>query len=256
MAGVRITDRDHQLLEFAAKHRLVLAEQAQSLLGATPAAMSTRMGALARAGLLQRHAVFDGQPGCFLITRKGLAAVGSRLPTPRLELRTYRHDVGLAWLWVAARRGAYGELAGIVSEREMRSADAIGERAARGTTPHGVRLGGVGGGGRPRLHYPDLLLIGPGGGRVAVELELTGKTRTRRERILAGYGADPRFDAVMYVVDRPGVARALRASAERVGVSQRVWFQRFRAGPQGASNGSSRVATRAAGRRVDSVVAR
>ena len=256
MAGVRITDRDRRLLEFAAKHRLVLSEQAQSLLGATAAAMSTRMGALARAGLLERHAVFDGQPSCFLITRKGLAAVGSRLPTPRLELRTYRHDVGLAWLWVAARRGAYGELAVIVSEREMRSADAIGAYVARGTAPYGVRLGGVGSGGRPRLHYPDLLLMGPRGGRVAVELELTCKTRTRRERILAGYGADPRFDSVVYVVDRPGVARALCASAARVGVSQRVSMQRFRPGPQCAPSAPSRVATRATGRRVPSVVAR
>jgi hypothetical protein len=101
----------------------------------------------------------------------------------------------------------------------MRSQDG---KDARQLDPFGVRLGGVGPGGRARLHYPDLLLVGPGGRRIALELELTSKGRARRERILAGYAADGRVDSVLYLVDRAATGRALRTSAARLGIGTRV----------------------------------
>ncbi len=89
----------------------------------------------------------------------------------------------------------------------------------------GVRLGGTGPGGRERLHYPDLLLVTPDGRRIAVELELSAKGTARREKILAGYGADARIDAVLYLVDRPVLATAIRSSARRLGISHHVHVQ-------------------------------
>lgn len=225
MERVRLTDRDRVLLWFAAHHRIVLAAQLQVLLGATPAAVATRVRALRRAGYLGAQRPFDGQAPCYWITRRGLGAIESRLPTPRPQLGSYRHDLGIAWLWLVARQGAFGPIRQIVSEREMRSRDGTGNRRVN---PFGVRLGGVGPGGRPRLHYPDLLLVGPGGRRVALELELTSKGRARRERILAGYAADGRIDAVLYLADRPATARAIRASASRLGISDRVHVQPVR----------------------------
>ena len=222
---VRLTDRDRELLWFAARHRLVLAAQLQVLLGATAPAIATRVRALRRAGYLDAQRPFDRQAHCYWITRRGLGAIESSLPTPRPELGSYRHDLGVAWLWLAARQGAFGPIRRIVSEREMRSRDGTGGRRAN---PFGVRLGGVGPGGRQRLHYPDLLLVGPGGRRVALELELTSKGRARRERILAGYAADGRIDAVLYLADRPATARAIRASASRLGISDRVQVQPVR----------------------------
>jgi hypothetical protein len=222
MERVRLTDRDRELLRFAADQRLFLATQARVLLGASAAVVATRLRALRRAGYLQAQRPFDRQAPCYWITRRGLGAVESRLPAPRPELGSYRHDLGVAWVWLAARQGAFGPVRRLVSEREMRSRDGTdGHRA----NPFGVRLGGVGPGGRQRLHYPDLLLVGPGGRRVAVELELTSKGRARRERILAGYAADGRIDSVLYLVDRPATARALQASATRLGISDRVHVQ-------------------------------
>jgi hypothetical protein len=248
---VRITDRDCKLLEFAAQHRIVLADQVQALLHISAQVASGRMGALARAGMLGSQALFDRRPRCYWITRRGLQAIGSELPTPRLDLRAYQHDVGVAWLWLAARRGAFGPLDQLVSERRMRSQDAAEAHSARilgeNDEPWAVRLGGLGVSGRARLHYPDLLLLGPDGRRVAVELELTSKTRARRERILAGYGADRRIDAVLYLVDRPGVGRAVRASADRLGISRRVHVQPVR-WPASNATAAIRVAERAAER--------
>jgi hypothetical protein len=243
---VRLTARDRELLGFAAHHRIVLAAQLQVLLGTSAEAVGTRIRALRRARYLGAHRPFDRRAPCYWITRRGLGAIESSLPTPRPELRSYRHDLGAAWLWLAARNGAFGPARRIVSEREMRSEDGTDGRTA---DPFGVRLGGLGPGGRERLHYPDLLLVGPDGRRVALELELTSKGRARRERILSGYAADGRVDSVLYLVDRPATGRAVRASADRLGISARVHVQPVRwDSPKGEpAPAATRAANREAG---------
>jgi hypothetical protein len=232
--GAQVTERDHTLLAFAAEHRLFLAGQLQVLLGISADAARARLRSLHAAGMLAGERFFHGQPPCWWITRKGLAVIDSPLPPPRIDLRSYRHDVGVGWVWLAAERGGFGQLDEVVSERMMRSRDGaramspveVGQRAE----PCGVRLGGTGPAGRERLHHPDLLLITPHKRRIAVELELTTKNRARRERILAGYGADRRIDAVVYLVDRPDIGRAVEGSAARLAISSMVHVQPVRWG--------------------------
>jgi hypothetical protein len=220
---VRITDRDRELLEFVAEHRLVRTDHAARLLGVAGPSAAERLRRLGRHGFVRRVPGFDGHPACHLITRAGLGLIGSGLPVPRAKLAAYDHDVGLAWLWLAARGGAFGTLRSVIAERTMRSLDGPDRRAH---PPLAVRLGGVGAGGLERVHYPDLLLVTARGARVAVELELTGKARTRREAILAGYGADPSIDAVLYLVQNRAVGTAILHSARRLGISSLVRVQR------------------------------
>lgn len=227
----------------------MLAAHVRALLGVGPDVAGARLRALTRTGLLRAHAVLEPPGRCFQITRSGLDAAGAQLPAPRLDPRGLRHDAGLAWLWLAARGGAFGEMAAVVSERRMRSRDAAAAHDARSrgaavAEPFGVRLGGGGAGGRERFHYPDLLLLRAGGGRLAVELELTGKPRTRRERILAGYGADRRVDGVLYLVEIPRVGREIEASAGRLGVADRVRVQPVRWLPGAGSAAPARAAVR------------
>jgi len=222
---VQITERDRELLEFIAEQRLVLASHVQTLLRISQPAAYARLRALCDAGLLVREQRLHRQPSCYLVTRSGLAATGSELPAPRLDLRSYDHDVGLAWLALLARSGTFGPMREIICERHLRSRDA---RAERDQQPLAVRLGGHGAGGRERLHYPDLLLVDPAGRRIAVELELTAKGRRRREQILRGYAADRRVDVVLYLVRDRVLARSLAASARRLGISERVHVQRVR----------------------------
>lgn len=244
---VRITARDRRLLAFAAEHRLVLAVHVQGLLGVSLGAARTRLRALTRAGYLRYERKLSG-PGCYLIERKGLGAIGSTLPRPRdLDLACFRHDVGLAWLWLVARAGAFGTMREVVSERQMRSHDG---RTENRDEPLGVRLPGVGPRGGERRHYPDLLLETATGHRVAVELELTPKSRARREEILGGYAADARIDAVLYLADRESVRQAIAGSAARLGISSLVHVQRVKfAEPDGAPS-AARAAERAAHRAV------
>jgi hypothetical protein len=160
-----------------------------------------------------------------------------------VDLATYEHDIGLAWLRLGAERGAFGPTRNLVSERQMRSSDA---RAERFSEPYGVRVPGAGPHGGDRRHYPDLVLETATGHRVAVELELSSKTPRRREEILGGYAIDARFDAVLYLVDRPQVGRAIERSAAALGLGDLVHVQRaaFGAGAGGISRGRSAARAR------------
>lgn len=251
-----LTPRDPALLGFAAQHRLILAGHAQALLGVSERAAQRRLRALLTGGYMVSRRVFAGQPSCYQISRAGLAAVGSDLAPPRLDLGTYAHDVGLAWLWLAAARGAFGPVREILAERTLRSEDARAAAAGRACAPrdaiddssgqpYGVRLGGLGPQGRERLHYPDLLLITPDGLRVAVELELTTKGRARRDRILTGYGCDARVSAVLYLVEHAAVGRAVESSARRLGIDSLVHVQQVHESGKAQAGTAGHAATRA-----------
>jgi hypothetical protein len=215
----------------------VLAAHVAAMLGVSRRTAGERLSALRSAGLLSaRHGPYRND--CHQITTPGLRLITTRLPRPRFDIATYWHDVGIAWLWLAARRGAFGPLTDVVSERHMRSSDGADPPAE----PFGVRLGGYGAGGRARLHYPDLLLCTDGGHRIAIELERSGKERARRDSILSGYAVDRRIDAVVYLVDDPAVARAVSASARRLGLESLIHVQRFEWDPAVRPGGRSRTA--------------
>jgi hypothetical protein len=215
------------LLAFIGEHRFVLPAQAQALLGGPADAASERLRELTDAGCVIAEPVLAGQPVAYRATRLGLDAIGSELRPLPISLTNYWHDVGAAWLWLAAGKGAFGPMGEVVAERVMRSRDARGY-----DDPYGVRLGGLGRDGRERLHYPDLLTVDPSGRRLAIELEITAKGPVDRERILAGYAADPRVAKVLYVVYEPRVGRALSASISRLRISSLVAIQQVR-GPAG-----------------------
>lgn len=222
--GPKVTEPDLQTLAFIAEHRLVLPSHVAVLLDTSLQAATARLRKLTEARYLRKDCVL-GQQADYQITHRGLAAIGSRLPTPRRDLRAHQHDVGVAWLWLAARAGTFGALEAIVGERRLRSHDGALEPESE---PLGARMGGTGPHGRDRLHYPDLLLRTADGRRVALELELTPKSRTRLETILAGYGADPRIAGVVYLVQSQSIARSVERAARKVGVSHLVHLQRVR----------------------------
>jgi hypothetical protein len=260
---VALTETDLELLRFVSEHRFVLADHAAALLGVAPVTAQRRLDKLAGGGYTRRAAVFRGRAPMHLITAAGLRALGSALPTPSLDLHNYEHDIGLAWLWLAARRGTFGPVSEVLAERTLRSRDGVADRElhagdprggesagsesargeSRGGESHagdarggesdanqtlGVRLGGTGPRGRERLHYPDLLLRTADGRWVALELELSTKGRTRLESILSGYGADPRIAGVVYLVQSQTVARSVERAARTIGVSDLVHLQRVR----------------------------
>lgn len=232
MERPRLSNADLEILGFLAEHRVVVIWQVQSLLGAGSRSVAERLQALEGKRLIARQRIFQGQPEACWITRRGLGVIESRLPPPQIDLKGYRHDIGVAWLWLAARGGAFGSLSGQRSERTMRSED---RRADQDGPRYGIGIGELGPGGRPRLHYPDLMLESAAGHRIAVELELTGKGARRLDRIMLGYAADARVDGVVYLCPPGRVGNGVRDAARRMGTGHRVHVQHLAPGsPAGA----------------------
>lgn len=229
-----VTDADRAVLEFLAEHRIVRTNQVAQLLGVTYGAARRRLDRLGDKEYLSSKDPYKRQPPHHAITKQGLAVIGSSLPKPKLVHSEFRHDVGLAWLWLAAHAGAFGPLTAIHSERSMLSEDG---RAGEDEERFGLRAVGFGPRGGALTHYPDLLLDTAAGHRVAVELELTTKGRARLDTIMRRYAADPRIDAVLYLVDNPGVEHAVRSAVARTGTSALVHVQMARwTEPVGASS--------------------
>jgi hypothetical protein len=244
---IQLTADDLELLRFAGEHRFVLSAHVQALLRLSAEAAEARLRELCDAGLLAERTVFAGFPPTYRSTRRGLDAVGSKLRAPTIDVGRYDHEVGAAWLWLAARNGAFGPMREVLGERQLRSRDAAAAQGPGSAQPLAVRLGGLGRSGRPRLHHPDLLLVDRAGRRLAVELELTSKSRERRERILAGYAADGRIAGVLYVVQSPRLAESIHTSARRLGISHLVAVQQVR-WAQDAPRAADLAASRPAGR--------
>jgi hypothetical protein len=217
--GFCLTDRDLDLLGFAAAHRFVLAGQVEVWLGAHEVVAYRRLKGLVRAGLMIYERLFHARPGCYRVSTTGLAVIESSLPRPTIDLRTYRHDIGAVWLWLAAGHSERGRRLQVLSERQMRSHD---QRPDQGGASFAIPLGGYAPGGKPRAHFPDVVLVDEHGARTAFELELTLKSRSRLEAICAGYAADCRVERVVYLTDREAIAVALEEMRLMFGLDGRL----------------------------------
>jgi hypothetical protein len=227
-----LSDPDLDLLRALAEQRVAVMAQVAHWLGVGDRAAGRRVARLRDAGLLESRRLFERGSTMVRISSPGLKLIGSPLPRPGQKLDEYRHDVGVGWIWTAAREGAFGQMATIHSERAMRSHDMRLDRMPDGERlrePDG-ELRGVGVGawradGRPERHYPDLLLESPAGHRIAVELELSDKGRRRLDGVMEAYASDARIDAVLYLVPDPGLAERVRAAASRAGIAEMVYVR-------------------------------
>ena len=207
-----------------AEHRFLTVPQLAVLMGLGIDAAEARLERLRDAGLISMRRIFDALPAAVAITARGLRLSDSALKTPpRLNHNHYAHEVGVGWLWLAARSGRFGELTRLTAERQMRAED-YAARAAGGAPPWGVGLGVLGQYGR-RYHYPDLLLDAAGGQRVAIELELSRKSAQQLSPIMRAYASDARVDHILYLAGSATIAAAINSAAGRAGIAHRVHIQ-------------------------------
>lgn len=221
---VPLDETDLAVLGPLAEHRILTVPQVALLLGVGERTAARRLNRLARARLVRMQRIFTGTPAAAAISSAGLRALGSPLRAPQLNLNEYRHDVGVAWLWLAARAGGLGETATVNAERSMRAQDAAA--VARGEAVNwGIGLGLLGRHGRPERHYPDLMLVTAAGQRIAIELELTGKSARRMTRIMTAYASEARVEHVLYLAADRGIAGRVSEAARRAGIGPRVHVQ-------------------------------
>ena len=198
--GLAQQRRTSSRMAFVAAQRLITAAHAQALLGC-PAGLLTRLRALCARAPEREPVHFTAGRGASAHRRPDAAdgiAAGAGSTCAPIEHEA-RRRVAVA----GGGRRRFGPVRG----GARRAADALARRAAAngGAPARRQARRSRAGDGRERLHYPDLLLITPRGApdRAGARAVLE-RTRTRREKILAGYAADARIDAVLYLVkDRP-----------------------------------------------------
>jgi hypothetical protein len=234
-----VSEVDEEVLRYVARHPFVLVSHVQALLDLQEQAAAERLASLSAEGLIRLAPRLRNQLAGYQVTRSGLAQIGSDLPVPRVDLRRYWHDIGVGWLWVAARNGVFGEIERVFSEREMRAADKADAaakyafdlelspavRAKAADASFGIRLESGATRGPVPMHYPDLVLVVPSG-RLAVQLQLKGVGRDPLEAILSGYGLKPSITDVLFLVDSSAVGLAVQASAARLGLARSVHVQK------------------------------
>jgi len=220
-----IDHRDREILLLLAEHRVMVVPQlAIAFADLSTRSLNARLRRLSGGHLIVGQRIFEGRPASVSITARGLRAIESGLPAPRVDLKAHRHDLGVGWLHLAARQGVFGTLSELRLERELRSAD---RRADREGPPAGIGVGTFAQGGRPSRHYPDLLMTTATGHQVAVELELTAKSSDRLRRIMRAYASDHRVAAVLYLVPDAAGARRIETAARRAGIASLVHVQRL-----------------------------
>jgi len=201
-----LTARDREMVRWVGRLRMATAAQVTERFQLGRAVGYARLSGLVRLGLLDHARIFHAAPGVYLTTRAGLACVDLALPPPRVDLRTYDHDLQLTALVIELEREFGADP--ITTEREMRAADTPVGSGPVERPRFAVPLAGARGQlqltpvGHPRLHFPDCAVAvedpGTDAKVLAVELERTAKGRARLRRILAGYVASRHIDAVRY----------------------------------------------------------
>ncbi|MFG2903325.1 hypothetical protein ACGFZH_40390 [Streptomyces zaomyceticus] len=203
------TEADERLLAAATRYgTLTLRQAAAAFWNGREETARARVRLMVEAGLLNRSAEVRWAGPVVWTTERGarVAGVGLGAPHPpgeRLLHRLALADVGL-------RLEAQGHT--VLTEREVRTAEATPGRAAELLADLGVPVVHEGARGEPLLavragaravHWPDLLLVLPGDGVAAVEVELTAKTPSSLRQILRAYGQARR--RVLYLATEPVV---------------------------------------------------
>jgi hypothetical protein len=208
---VRLGPRDLEILGWLARHRFASASQIGERFGIGFSRACRRLGQLSAAGYLERSRPFVG-PSVYLATSTAIAVAGSSLPRSRVDVRTYRHDLGITQLAIEF------ELSGLrtITEREMRSREASGHGlySARLTSEPNAEW--------PRRHFADLALEAEDGSLSAFELELTPKRTGRLRAILKAYRRSPQIARVVYYVERAYLARRIEELARSLHLEERL----------------------------------
>ncbi|MFD7797465.1 hypothetical protein [Streptomyces sp. NPDC059759] len=207
--GWQRTEADEQLLRLATRYStLTLHQAAAACWGGRIEAARLRVRLMAEAGLLFRSAQVRWAGPVVWTTERGAQVAGTGLTAPHPPGERLLHRLALAD--VGLRQEADGRT--VLTEREIRTAEAVGGRAAElladlgvPEVPPGARRGdllavptGV-----CSVHWPDLVLVLPGRGHGAVEVELTPKPRAALRSILRAYAAARR--RVFYLGTEPVV---------------------------------------------------
>ncbi len=174
--SVRISERDAELLLLVAEQYAITVDQLAQLIGRTHRTARWLRDRWQKAGWVASRQLAAGGPSFIWLSREGGRVA-------RSPYRTWEPNPGLA-----AHIEAVTEVR-LLLERQLRLGEWQSERAL--TKTYGPRS-------QVRLHLPDAVLVGEQG-QVAIEVELSLKSRARLEAIVRDLGE--RYQQVWYFAE-------------------------------------------------------
>ncbi len=185
-------ERDIEILRWVNGFGFASADQIRQFMQVGNTAAYVRIKKLVEGGYLTRERILHGQARIHKVTKKGVLASGDAvLPLKYVNLGTFRHDFKLVDL-------------GLMLEAQM-GGSFTPDRRIR----HNEGLSGVGQLG----HIADGYLHIGEDKPVAIELELSVKSRARIQSIIDGYGGNLDVKEVWYYTDQKSVKHAIEKAA-------------------------------------------
>lgn len=202
-------------VSWAARLGAVTREGLARLKGMSPASAQSELSALAKVELLSSCRPLRHMPTLYAATSEGMSACGEQGLKP-CEVTPGGVPHLIACAAVAGRLHCSCPEHRLAGERELRRDEGIdGGPLASATL-------GVGKDGAELLHRPDLVLWPREGGRpVAVEVELTLKTRERLAEIVEAWAGCELVAGVLYVASAK-TESALRQAVQEIGAGQKI----------------------------------
>jgi hypothetical protein len=209
-------NRDHEMVRLIGRHGVMQIEQVQRAMGAGRSATYSRFAYCEAAGLVERLSI-PGVGPVLHATREGIRYGGLPLPVAKVSAGSIEHS--LRCTSVAISVGTKVGHEAILTEREIVAAEALEERAIAS-----VQVGPASSRRLPRKHRADLAVLREEG-TIAIEVELTPKSRPRLEAIIGAWCeavGDGDLAEVHYLC-APGQTRnAVERAVEKVGAGSVV----------------------------------
>ncbi|MBI1300070.1 MAG: hypothetical protein GC137_00290 [Alphaproteobacteria bacterium] len=185
--------RDAEILKWVNGFGFATVDQIKGFMKVGNTAAYVRIKKLVEGGYLARERILHGQARIHKVTKRGVIASGDHiLPVQDIRLGTFKHDLALVDLALKLEEETGGQF---IPQRQIR---------------HDEGLSGVGQMG----HIPDGYLFIDDDKPVAVELELSVKSRARLNSIVQDYGGDLRVKEVWYYTNQKSVYNALEKATQ------------------------------------------
>lgn len=173
---MKLTSRDIEILQFINAFGFCEMPQINQRFSLRKPRNYQVINKLVRHNLLQHERIFYKRHGIFRLTQAG-ARFTTLPPLHRVHLANYQHDISLLNLYLKVR-ASYPDTSWI-SERKLKH-----DKYKLGVGQHG--------------HVPDGMLVFPDGKQVAIEVELSWKSKHRLDAILKNYATQFSIQAVWY----------------------------------------------------------
>jgi hypothetical protein len=190
----QLTARDVLLMSWINDHGFVTIDHVATFIKTTVPRAYSRVKRLVQHGYLRHNRIFHGTPGVYRTTLAGIRLSESELPPlHHVPLPTYQHDlrvVEISLLLLDLLGGAF------ITERLLRKEAGI------------ARF-------NQSLHISDGLLK-INGKTIAIEVELSKKSKSRRETIMQHYLANNAITQVWYFCRNEAIREGIQHAAQGV----------------------------------------